>query len=189
MDREDVYSIIAYIRTLEPVKNVVPESKADFPFNILIHTMPQKADFQKRPAESNELEYGAYLVNTAGCVDCHSQTDKGKIISGTEFGGGMEFKLLSGLVRSANITSDETTGIGGWSREMFIGRFRAFADTTAEQKVKRLQDKLPEDAPNTPMPWTMYAGMKTTDLEAIYTYLRSVKPITNQVTRFEPRSK
>jgi len=29
--------------------------------------------------------------------------------------------------------------------------------------------------------------MKQTDLEAIYTYLRSVKPVTNQVVKFIPK--
>jgi hypothetical protein len=35
----------------------------------------------------------------------------------------------------------------------------------------------------------MYAGMTTQDLEAIYTYLQTVEPIENQVTRFTPTSK
>jgi hypothetical protein len=31
MDEEDVKSIIAYLRTLKPIKNAVPESESDFP--------------------------------------------------------------------------------------------------------------------------------------------------------------
>ena len=53
MDKEDVYSIVAYLRTLEPVKKDIPESKADFPVNILINTMPAMAEYQKIPAESD----------------------------------------------------------------------------------------------------------------------------------------
>ena len=37
LDREDVYSIIAYIRSLKPVKSEIPESKSDFPMNIILH--------------------------------------------------------------------------------------------------------------------------------------------------------
>jgi hypothetical protein len=37
------------------------------------------------------------------------------------------------------------------------------------------------------MPWLMYAGMKTGDLEAIFAYLQTVKPIKNAVVKFEKR--
>ncbi|WP_256006743.1 c-type cytochrome [Pedobacter deserti] len=178
MDKEDIYDIIAYIRTLAPVKKDVPASKADFPVNIIINTMPEKADFQSRPARADIVRYGGYLVNAAGCVDCHSQTDKGSVIEGTEFGGGMEFRQPAGIVRSANITSENVTGIGNWSKAQFVSRFKAFADSAHSSP------KLAKGSMNTPMPWSMYAGMSTGDLEAIYAYLRSVKKIRNRVVRF-----
>lgn len=59
MDPEDIYSIIAYIRSLEPVQNDVPESKADFPFNFIMNLIPQKAEPQKRPDKSDWIAYGA----------------------------------------------------------------------------------------------------------------------------------
>jgi hypothetical protein len=34
------------------------------------------------------------------------------------------------------------------------------------------------------MPWTMYAGMKEDDLKAIYAYLKTIKPIKNEVVKF-----
>lgn len=179
MDQEDLYSIIAYIRTLEPVAKEIPESQADFPVNILINTMPQKADYQKIPAKTDVVNYGAYLVNATGCVDCHSQTDKGKIIPGTEFGGGMEFKQPGGIVRSPNITFDKETGIGAWTKEAFVARFKAY--THPDYKAAQLK---PGEL-NTPMPWNMYGGMENEDLEAIYAYLKSLKPLKNQVVRFE----
>jgi hypothetical protein len=178
MDRNDIYDIIAYLRTLKPIKKDIPESTADFPVNIIINTMPKPADFQKRPAESDSLKYGGYLVNAAGCVECHSKTDKGSIIEGTEFGGGMEFVQPAGVVRSANITFDKATGIGNWSKAAFVDRFKAF-DPENHAPVKIQPSQL-----NTPMPWTMYAGMKTADLEAIYVYLSSIKPISNTVEKF-----
>ena len=36
------------------------------------------------------------------------------------------------------------------------------------------------------MPWTMYGGMKESDLKAIYAYLKTVEPISNQVVKFSP---
>ena len=178
MDKEDIYDIIAYIRTLKPVKNDVAKSEADFPVNFIINTMPKKADFQTKPSQIETIKYGAYLVNAAGCVDCHSQTDKGSVIKGTEFGGGMEFKQPGRTVRSPNITFERANGIGNWSKAAFVQRFSAYADTAYHSpKVEKV-------GMNTPMPWTMYAGMKKPDLEAIYDYLKSLKPIKNQVITF-----
>jgi mono/diheme cytochrome c family protein len=178
MDVEDVYSIIAYLRTLEPVKNEVPESEADFPVNFIINTMPAKASPGKRPAESDVLATGEYLVTAAGCVECHSQTEKGAKIPGTEFGGGMQFQIPSGTVVSANITPDKKTGIGSWSEDAFVKRFKMYADSGyTPHKIG------PKDM-NTPMPWTMYAGMEEKDLRAIYTYLQSLDPIPHQIVKF-----
>lgn len=171
MDQEDVVSIIAYIRTLPPVKNDVPRSEIDFPVNFLINTMPQAAAFTKRPHADSTIAYGAYLVNAAGCVDCHSKTDKGKVVPGTEFGGGMAFRQPGGVLVSPNITFDAATGIGNWTKEAFVQRFRHYADSSYK-KVPVGPEQL-----NTPMPWTMYGGMTTEDLEAVYAYLKTVKRI------------
>lgn len=37
---------------------------------------------------------------------------------------------------------------------------------------------------NSLMPWAMYAGMDTTDLEAIYAYLVSLPPVEKKINRF-----
>ncbi len=181
MDKEDVYSIIAYIRTLAPIRNITAERELDFPLNFIVNTMPKEAQPQPKPNENDRLAYGAYLVNAAGCVDCHSKTDKGSIIKGSEFGGGMEFQQLAGIVRSPNITPDKETGIGHWTKQAFVQRFKIYADSSY-QSPKYTKDDL-----NSPMPWHMYSGMKEADLEAIYTYLQSLKPIENSVNRYEKK--
>lgn len=33
------------------------------------------------------------------------------------------------------------------------------------------------------MPWNMYAGMDTIDLKAMYAYLKTLKPIKNEVIK------
>ena len=66
MDPEDIKAIIAYVRTLAPIANTTPAHDPDFPVNILINTMPQKAEPQKRPEPSDTKAYGAYMVNAAG---------------------------------------------------------------------------------------------------------------------------
>jgi mono/diheme cytochrome c family protein len=44
MAREDVYAIIAFLRTLAPIENSVPASEASFPMNIIMRTIPQKSE-------------------------------------------------------------------------------------------------------------------------------------------------
>ncbi len=180
MDPEDVYSIIAYLRKLPPVKNEVPESELDFPLNFIVNTFPEKAALQSMPDKKDEVAYGGYLVSIANCLECHSKVnDKGERIAGTEFGGGRAFNFPNGIVvTSANISPDKATGIGDWSKEAFIQKFKQFSDSSYS-----LQKVGPTDF-NTPMPWFMYTGMDTSDLSAIYKYLRSVKEVNHTVKKF-----
>lgn len=174
MDKEDICSIIAYLRTLQPLNVDVPASKPDFPVSLLLNTMPGKASLTPKPAESDTVAYGKYLVMSASCGECHN-SEKLKL----ELAGGNEFKLPAGTLRVANITPDKQTGIGLWSRDMFVERFKTYADSLYKPR------KVAPDEMNTVMPWTMYAGMKKRDLESIYAYLQTVKPVNNKVVKFD----
>lgn len=180
MSREDLYSIVAYIKTLKPIPNEVPERHLGFPLNMIVKTMPKDSPINdKAPSPADTLAYGKYLATIAGCVDCHTPTEKGKFIEGMEFAGGMEFELPGfGTIRSANITPDKQTGIGDWNKGAFIERFKMY-DSPQAKTIK-----VGAGGMQTIMPWTDYAGMTTQDLGAIYTYLHSLKPIENQVIRF-----
>jgi mono/diheme cytochrome c family protein len=184
MDQDDIQDIIVYLRSLKPVDKEIPESKVNFPVNFLINMMPQKASFVEKPKPSDTVRYGAYLVNAAGCVDCHSKRDdKGALIEGTEFGGGMEFIMPAGVLTTPNITADAATGIGLWTRDRFVTRFKTFASADYSPA------KVAKNEMNTPMPWSMFGGMKENDLAAIYTYLMQLAPVNNKVVLFMPGEK
>lgn len=177
----DVHAITAFVRSLAPIDNVVPERSVDFPVNLIVRTMPTPAAPPKEcPRPEDGVAYGRYLTTVASCADCHTQKAQGKDVPGMAFAGGNEFPLpTGGVVRSANITPDVETGIGGWTQEAFIARFRAHADPSKAVPV----------APgsfNTVMPWTMYGGMSEEDLGAIYDYLRTLAPVKNTMQRFTP---
>ena len=182
MTKQDAYAIIAYIRTLAPIKHEVPASDPDFPMNLIMRTMPLKEDAAMDEAIlDNEVSRGKYLLTIAGCNDCHTPQDKGAPIEGKYLAGGFEFQFPNGnVVRSANITPHKQNGIGAWSEDLFVQRFKAFDNpTVASQKVD-------PDGMNTVMPWAMYAGMKDEDLRAIYKYLKTLEPNNNKVVRFSP---
>ncbi|MFN8259007.1 MAG: c-type cytochrome [Bacteroidales bacterium] len=184
LDREDIYSIISYLRTLPPVEFTPPSSEADFPMNFIINAIPEKAVFSKIPDSTDLVAYGKYIFTAASCNDCHTKQIKGKPVKGMELAGGFEFPLFTGgIVRSSNITPDLETGIGKWTEEQFISKFKSFADTNY------VLSKVKNDEFNTFMPWSMYAHMKEGDLKALYAFLRTVTPVYNPVLRFSPTKK
>ena len=184
MDEEDIKSIVAYIRTLQPIQNEVPASSADFPMSIIINTIPSKASFTKMPPITDIVNYGKYIVNAAACMECHTQFSKGKLIAGTEFGGGREFPFPDGsVVRSVNITPDSESGIGNWSEEFFVNKFHMNSDSTI------LAVKLAPGDFNSIMPWAMLGKMHDEDIKAIYAYLKTVTPIKHNVAKFTSSKK
>jgi hypothetical protein len=178
MAEEDVKAVIAYVRSLKPIENDVPASSINFPVNMLIKTAPREYVPISSPDRNNPVEYGKYLVNIGACNDCHSPSEDGQMIEGKELSGGYLFDLPFGEIRSANITPDMETGIGSWSKETFLARFRHFLNPESTRPRS--------DNSQTIMPWTMYAGMTDEDLSAIYDYLRTVKPVKNRVVPFTP---
>lgn len=181
LDRKDIEAVIAYIRTLKPIENKTEISSSDFPMNFIINTIPKKPSFTNIPQQSDKISYGKYMITAAGCMDCHTKQDKGKFV-GELYAGGFEFKLRDGsIVRSSNLTPDKTSGIGNWTSEQFVNRFKMYADSSY------VNHPVSKGEFQTVMPWTMYAGMKTEDLEAIFAYLQTLAPVINEVEKFTPQ--
>ena len=180
MDQEDVHAVLAYIRSLKAIENSnIPERELNFPLYLIVRTSPKPAHPQPRPPVSDKLAYGRYMLRSALCADCHTPIDEqGTPLPGMDFAGGMEILETGYRVRSANITPDADSGIGTWTEQQFVDKFKAFEHTppAALSEIERRQ--------NTPMPWTAYAGMTREDLAAIYAALRAQKPIVNRVNRF-----
>jgi mono/diheme cytochrome c family protein len=145
------------------------------------------------------VKNGEYLVTIMGCNDCHSPKKMGangpEIIPELRLSGypsdrpivkfdeskikngfGMFYPDLTatagpwGVSFAGNITPDET-GIGNWTEEQF-------KKAITQGKSKGLDGGrmlLP------PMPWFNYTTLKDEDVHAIFTYLRSIKPVKNVV--------
>lgn len=176
-DKEDVYSIIAYLRTLPAIEKSYPQPESNFPMNFIINMIPAEAELQEAIDHSDQLVYGEYLA--WACLECHTIVEKGQILPDHAYAGGRGFPLLSGgTVYSANITPDPETGIGNWTEEQFIQKFKMYGDSSY------ITPSIGKNQLNTYMPWEMYAGMKDSDLSALYAYLQSVKPMKNKVEKF-----
>jgi mono/diheme cytochrome c family protein len=183
MDKEDIYSIIAYIRTLEPKGEKTPPTELDFPMNLIVNLIPSEPEFSTLPDTTDWEAYGEYMAKAGGCVYCHStQDERGVIIPGMLFAGGNEYIMPPyGTVRSSNLTPDEETGIGRWTEEAWLARITAYADSSVQLPAVNEGDF------NTIMSWELHSRMTETDLKAIYRYIQTVEPVSNKVVKFTPR--
>lgn len=176
MDKEDIYSIISYIKTLPAIKFKVPERDLKFPLSLIFRTIPKDAvNFGSKPDISDRIATGKYY--SIACNVCHSPNVKGEFPADRLFSGGMEFPMPDGtIITSANISPDVETGIGNLGKELFISKFKACSDP-ANLDVRIW-------GYNTPMAWNFIAKtVRAEDLEAVYDYLMTQKPVNHKVEK------
>lgn len=179
VSKDDIYDIIAYLRTLDPIEYTPPPAESDFPMNFIINTIPQEPMFTPIPDDSDTVAKGKYLVTMASCADCHTPFDKGEYDMSMFLAGGREFPFPWATLTTANLTPDEETGLGNWTEKVFVQRFKQYQDSSyVIPKVK------PGDF-MTIMPWIMYSTMEEEDLKAIFAYLQSLDPISHEVETFK----
>ena len=53
IDRKDIEAIIAYLRTIPAIESENKVSKANFPMNFILNTLPKNAEFIRKPEKSN----------------------------------------------------------------------------------------------------------------------------------------
>ncbi len=154
-------------------------------------------DSVQQAAKEDPVKRGEYLVQVMGCDDCHSpkkmgaqgpEVDQELRLSGYPSSRPLppiDKKNLSngwmlftgdltaaigpwGMSFSANISSD-STGIGNWTITQFKKALR-------EGKLKGLDNSRPILPP---MPWQDFRHLKDDDVEAIFAYLKTTKPVKN----------
>lgn len=152
----------------------------------------------------NLEERGEYLVSIIGCADCHTpkkMTEMGPVpdmdryMMGFDSSGALPpipenvplgpWALFAGDLTAAvgpwgtsyagNLTPHET-GIGSWTLDQFKKAIK-------EGKYKGLDGSRPIMPP---MPVEAYRSMNDEDVEAIFAYLKSLKPIENVVPVYIP---
>ena len=178
-DAEDIKSIIAYLRSLPPIANTIPDKEVPLLFRVLNNLAPKEAAFTSRPSGKDTVAYGKYLSTVASCIACHSPFNgPGGIDLDHAFSGGPPFTMRGGRVTPINLTPDRETGIGLWTREIFLNKFRRYRDSSfLNQPIDPKKDF------TSIMPWANFAGMKDEDLSAIYTYLRTLPPVHHKTDR------
>ncbi|MES1216400.1 MAG: c-type cytochrome [Bacteroidota bacterium] len=177
MAKEDLLSIIAYLRTLKPIKNKIPDRQLMIPISMAYPPgLKSSIDSNMRPPMDNQIAYGGYLATISGCSDCHTPYVKGAPDFKHFLSGGNIFNGGTYKVTTANITPDSATGLGTWTEERFMNKFIPYRKEEGYNFVAGKQ--------NTIMPLTFYAGMEDNDLKAIYAFLRTLPAVKNKVEKY-----
>lgn len=172
MSDEDLASVIAYLRTVPPVRNQLPATKVPFPLNFFNQNVPEPLTAAvPAPNQSTAVDRGAYLVKMAACADCHTPQEKGQPVPGLEFAGGFLLKEPGGDVFADNITP-AASGIGYYNDTSFVQVMR-----TGKVGARPLHAS---------MPWYFYGKMSDDDLKSIFAFLQTLKPVKHQIDNTEP---
>jgi hypothetical protein len=168
MSDDDVAAVIAYLRAQPPVKSFRPERRLDFPLNVVFRLYPQPLSGPV-PAipRTDTVAYGKYLSKIARCEFCHTARVRGELepVPGRLMSGGVPFTMGRDTHYSRNLTPHET-GLGGWTKDMFIRRFR----------LNTKPFPVTEEG-NSEMNWVEFSGMSDEDLGAIFDYLQTLPPL------------
>jgi mono/diheme cytochrome c family protein len=156
----DLNAVVAYLRTLKPVANKVPDPIYKMAQG---HPIPPGGDKKFTEADmSDKTKKGFYLATIAHCMECHTPLGPhGRDFAGKLGAGGFEFPGPWGVSVSRNITSSKEKGIGAWTD--------AEVKRAITQGIRKDDSKL-----KPPMGFHYYSTVSADDLDAIVAWLRTV---------------
>ena len=168
---DDLDAIVAYLRSVPPVRNALPAPVYRGPMQREAFALADRgfteADLKDKAGR------GAYLATIGHCLECHTPLENGAPQFERALGaGGRPFlpSFVKGLpptwqgAVSRNVTSHAERGLGGWSD--------AEIKRAITQGVGRDGRRMQE-----PMPYAWYAGLREDDLDALVAYLRTLPPL------------
>lgn len=182
MAQEDLKALIAYLRTLKPVKKAPPELKTWVPLARSVGTpifLKIFGRFNSAPAQAPKsgVERGRYLVEHVSlCGDCHTPRNSIGVPKQSLYLAGASKKIGPLGEAVPNITPDKETGIGEWKREDIAELLIA----GTKPDLDNVQGLMYEVIQGTPHG---FKDMKKEDALAIADYLKSIPAIKNKVDK------
>ncbi len=150
----DLASIIAYVKSIPPVDNVLPEVRVRLmarvfliqepgllPASVIDHQAPRPAE----PQPGATAEYGRYLANN--CKLCH----------------GPDFAGIEGAGGGSNLTP--AGDLANWTEAEFITALRTGVRPDGEDLDPEL------------MPWKSLGNLTDDELKALWLFLQSLPPV------------
>jgi mono/diheme cytochrome c family protein len=162
LTEKDLDAIVAYLRTVKPIKNETPAPVYKMAFQRDV--LPGAEKPMNEADLADPVKRGFYLSTAAHCMECHTPLDKGRHDFTKLGSGGMEFPGPWGKSVSRNITSSKEKGLGAWTDDEI--------KKAITQGIHRDGSKL-----KPPMGYPFYARMTPQDLDAVVAWLRTVPPV------------
>jgi mono/diheme cytochrome c family protein len=175
MAEEDLQALIAYLRSLKPVRKETPPLKSWAPFyrqtaTLVWSTLFSRSYTSPPKAPQSGVERGRYLVeHVALCGDCHTPRNFMGVPQRSLYMAGAKKGPLDEEI--PNITPDKETGIGDWKRED-IAELLLTGTKPDLDNVQGLMEEVVEAG---------YKNMKREDALAIADYIKSIPPIKNKI--------
>lgn len=182
MAQEDLKALIAYLRTLKPVKKPTPQLKTWAPFarNLGVPIFLKIfGRFSNPPAQAPKsgVERGRYLVDHVSlCGDCHTPRNSIGVPKQSFYLAGASQKIGPLGEAVPNITPDKETGIGEWKRED-IAELLISGTKPDLDNVQGLMYEVIQGTTHG------YKDMKKEDALAIADYLKSIPAIKNKIDK------
>jgi len=180
MAREDLNALIAYLKTLTPVKKATPELKSKAPLTRSLGIplyLKVFGRFSNAPAQAPKggIERGRYLVEHVSlCSDCHTPRNSIGVPNRSLYLAGASKKINPMGEDVPNITPDKETGIGDWKREE-IAELLISGTKPDLDNVQGLMSEVIQGTQHG------FKDMKREDALAVADYLKSIPPIKNKV--------
>ena len=180
MAQQDLKSLVAYMKTLKPVKKATPDLKTWVPMVRSLAVPVYLRVFggsSNSPAQAPKsgVERGRYLVNHVSiCGDCHTPRNSIGVPNRSQYLAGTVAKNGPLGEEVPNITPDKETGIGDWKREDIA----ELLITGTKPDFDNVQGLMSEVIQGTPHG---YKDMRREDALAIADYLKSIPPIKNKI--------
>lgn len=178
LNDEDALAIVAYLRTLKPIKHDPGRFEVKFPLSALMRTFPEPLAKQAapEPPASDKKARGEWLMKAGLCGTCHhTYSERREVL--VRYGGGTKWELPDGKgqVVIPNISQDKATGIGTYSDDDIKRILNDGVRKSGEPFVSKGMG-LPWE-----MPWPFYRGLTPEDQEALIVALRAVPPAQHAV--------
>jgi mono/diheme cytochrome c family protein len=180
MAQEDLKALIAFLRTLKPVKKPTPELKTRVPFMRSVGTFAYLklfGRFSTSPPQAPKagVARGRYLVDHVSlCGDCHTPRNSLGVPKQSLYMAGASQNIGPLGEAVPNITPDTDTGIGSWKRE----EIAELLLTGSKPDLDNVQGLMEEVIRGTTHG---YKDMTKEDALAIADYLKSIPPVKNKI--------
>lgn len=159
IDRKDLADLVAYIKSMPPADNELPETKIRLPYRAMyllsgdIHLFPARIIDHSLPIPEpvenrSPVELGEYLAAT--CTGCH----------GSGFSGGTIPGVPPNWPVASNLTNNGP--LNSYSQEDFIRTMRTGLTPDGRELINEF------------MPWGVFGEMTDDELAGLFSYLQTL---------------